>query len=78
MRTLRISWTILVLSGLLLIVVGYVVENVLRIGDVPGLIAVGTALILLAVSSMLNWAFKQAWESRHDRSSSANQDAPML
>ena len=71
MRTLRIVWGILVLSGLILIALGYVFENVFPIGEVPGLVAVGTALILLAIASMLNWVFKTAWE-RHVQSDSAN------
>lgn len=71
MRTLRIVWGILVVSGLVLIVLGYVFENVFPIGEVPGLVAVGTALILLAIASMLNWVFKTAWEQRR-RPDSAN------
>ena len=64
MRTLTIVWGILVASGLILIALGYVFETLFRIGEVPGLTAVGTALILLAIASMLNWVFKAAWEDR--------------
>ena len=64
MRTLKIVWGILVLAGLMLITLGYVFESVFRIGEVPGLAVIGTALILLAITSMLNWVFKQAWEQR--------------
>ncbi len=64
MRTLKIVWGILFQAGLLLIALGYVFESVFPIGEVPGLVAVGTALILLAIASMLNWVFKEAWEQR--------------
>ena len=77
MRTLRISWATLFLSGLLLIVLGYVFNNLLRIGEVPGLVALGTALILLAVSSMLNWAVKRAWENRTHSGYAENKDGAM-
>ena len=64
MRNLRIVWGILVMSGLMLIALGYVFETALHIGEVPGLAAVGAALLLLAITSMLNWVFKAAWEQR--------------
>ena len=64
MRTLKVVWGILLLAGLQFITLGYVFENVLTIGKVPGFVALGAALILLAVTSMLNWVFKEAWETR--------------
>ncbi len=75
MRTLKIAWGLLLLGGLLLIGLGYVFQAVFPVGDVPGLVAVGTALILLSIASMLNWVFKEAWETRHKHDSPSNEDA---
>ena len=44
----------------------YAAETVLEIGGIPAFGVIGAALILLVISSILNWIFKQAWAARNE------------
>lgn len=68
MGQLLFAWAILIFTGAWLWLFDIVFQVVLEIRGIPALSALGAALMLLAVSSILNWLFKAAWEerSRHD------------
>ena len=71
MKNLLIVWLLLLFGGLWLVFIDVLYQTVLEISGVPALSTLGGALSLLALSSMLNWVFKEAWEER----SRANPDA---
>ncbi len=64
MRNLQIAWLSLLLIGIGLIYVDVLYRALLEIQGVAVLAALGGALILMALTSMLNWLFKEAWEER--------------
>ncbi|MDE2786098.1 MAG: hypothetical protein OXL37_05480 [Chloroflexota bacterium] len=71
MRYLQIAWLSLLSIGVGLVYVDVLYRVLLEIQGIPALIALGVALILLALTSMLNWLFKEAWEEHR---SSAQQN----
>lgn len=64
MRNLQIAWLSLLLVGMALVYIDVLFRVLLEIQGVPALAALGGAMILLALTSMLNWLFKEAWEER--------------
>ncbi len=70
MRNLRIAWSSLLLVGWLLLFTDLLYETVRDIQGVPVLSTIGAALFLLALTSMLSWLAKVAWEERSRRDSS--------
>lgn len=64
MKNLLIAWLLLLFGGLWLLFIDMLSQTVLAINGVPVLSTVGAALFLLALTSMLNWLFKEAWEER--------------
>lgn len=64
MRRLLFAWAALIFTGAWLWLFDIVFQVVLEIRGVPALSALGAALTLLAVASILNWLFKTAWEER--------------
>ena len=71
MRNLQFAWLSLLVIGVGLVYVDVLYRVLLEIQGIPALAALGAALILLALSSMLNWVFKEAWEE-HSRSAQQN------
>ena len=65
MRNLQIAWLSLLAVGMGLVYVDVLFRVLLDIQGIPALTALGAALILLALTSMLNWVFKEAWEERN-------------
>ena len=55
-------WAALFFSGITLIFYDAFVQPLIEIKGVPALGVIGAALILLAVTSILSWIFKEAWE----------------
>ena len=75
MRNLQIAWLSLMVIGVGLVYVDVLYRVLLEIRGIPALAALGAALILLALTSMLNWLFKEAWEERsHASSDEQNND----
>lgn len=64
MVRLRLAWTALIFTAAWLWLADIVFQVVLEIQGIPALSALGVALFLLALASMLNWIFKVAWEER--------------
>ena len=67
MKNLLIVWLLFLFGGLWLIFIDLLYQTVWEIKGVPALSTLGGALFLLALSSMLNWIFKIAWEERNNR-----------
>ncbi len=76
MKNLLIVWLLLLFGGLWLMFIDMIYRTVLEINGVPALSTLGAALFLLALSSMLNWLFKEAWEERTHRISSSRREEP--
>ncbi len=66
MGRLRSAWAVLIVTGAWFWLFDIVFRVVLEIRGIPALSALGAALALLALASMLNWLFKVAWED-HSR-----------
>ena len=64
MGRLRLAWAILVVTGAWLWLFDIVFQVVLEVRGIPALSALGAALFLLALASVLNWMSKEAWEER--------------
>jgi hypothetical protein len=60
MRNLRFAWLALLFAGAWLWFADLMLQVVLEIKGVPALSVVGAALILLVLTSILNWLFKVA------------------
>ena len=71
MRNLQIAWLSLLAVGVGLVYVDVLFRVLLDIQGIPALTAMGAALILLALTSMLNWVFKESWEE-HSRFAQQN------
>ena len=73
MRNLQVAWLSLLLVGVALVYIDVLFRVLLEIQGVPALVALGIALVLLALTSMLNWTFKVAWEE-HSRANPDEQN----
>ena len=71
MRNLQIAWLSLLVAGVGLVYVDIIYRVLLEIQGIPALAALGVALILLALTSMVTWVFKEAWEE-HSRPAQQN------
>ena len=71
MRNLQIAWLSLLAVGVGLVYVDVLFRVLLDIQGIPALTALGVALILPALTSMLNWVFKEDWEE-HSRFAQQN------
>ena len=67
MKNLLIVWLLFLFGGLWLIFIDLLYQTVWEIKGVPALSTLGGALFLLALSSMLNWICKIAWEEHNNR-----------
>ena len=76
MKNLLVAWLFLLFGGLWLLFVDLLYQTLLAINGVPVLSAVGIALFLLALTSMLNWLFKEAWEERSRHYLSNREEGP--
>lgn len=63
MKILKRVWVGLFCLGWLLILFDYISE-VTTIGGVPALTAIGAALVIMVITSLLNWLVKVAWAER--------------
>ena len=73
MRNLQIAWLSLMVIGVGLLYVDVLYRVLLEIQGIPALTALGAAQILLALTSMLNWLFKESWEE-HSHATSDEQN----
>lgn len=64
MNTLYAIWIVLFFFGVVMVSLDYAAETVFEIGGVPAFGVIGAALILLVISSFLNWVFKLEWRRR--------------
>ena len=62
MRRLQAAWLGLLISGSVLVLLDSLSRVLIRINGVPAVGVLGGALILLALTSMMNWLSKEAWE----------------
>ena len=76
MGRLRLAWAVLIFLGAWLWLFDIVFQVVLDIRGVPALSALGAALALLALASILNWLFKVAWEERTQHNSPNRREDP--
>lgn len=73
MRNLRFAWFGLLFTGAWLWLADLLLQSVLEIRGIPALSALGVALFLIALASILNWLLKVAWSER-TRASTANRE----
>ena len=64
MTRLQILWAVLYIAGFILIALDIAARVLISIAGVPAVGAFGAALMLLALSSVLNWISKEAWAKR--------------
>lgn len=64
MGRLSLAWASLIITGVWLFALDFVFQVVLEVRGIPALSALGVALFLLALASILNWLFKVAWDER--------------
>ena len=69
-------WATPVFSGVVLVFYDAFVQPLVEIKGVPALGVIGAALMLLAVTAILNWMFKEAWDERNPANSNAQNDEP--
>ena len=79
MGRLSLAWASLIITGVWLFALDFVFQVVLEVRGIPALSALGVALFLLALASILNWLFKVAWDerTRHDPYPENRQDSPV-
>ena len=65
MRRLQAAWLGLLISGAVLVFMDFLSQVLIRINGIPAVGVLGGALILLALTSMMNWLSKEAWEQRN-------------
>ena len=65
MRRHQAAWLGLLISGSVLVLMDLLSQVLIRINGVPAVGVLGGALILLALTSMMNWLSKEAWEQRN-------------
>jgi hypothetical protein len=66
MRSLTIHWLALLSIGLSFIAVDVAYRPLIDVNGVPAVGVIGAALIVLVVTSRLNWVFKEAWTARQN------------
>ena len=64
MGRLSLAWASLIITGVWLWALDFFFQVVLEVRGIPALSALGVALFLLALASILNWLIKVAWEER--------------
>ena len=74
MRNLRFAWFALLFTGAWLWLADLLLQSVLDIRGIPALSALGVALFLLALASILNWLLKTAWAERTRASTAKRED----
>ncbi|MCY3693162.1 MAG: hypothetical protein OXI54_03930 [Chloroflexota bacterium] len=74
MRNLRFAWLGLLFAGAWLWLADLLLQSVLEIRGIPALSALGVALFLLALASILNWLLKVAWSERTRASTDNRED----
>ena len=65
MKNLRNIWLVFFFIGAALIGIDAISDTLFRINGFPALGVIGGALILLVLTSILNWIFKVAWKERN-------------
>ena len=73
MKSLRIAWGAMYFAGMVMIIVDLAFRSTYDVGGIPIASSLGAALVLVSVTSMLNWMFKEAWEE-HSRAKPAGQN----
>ena len=74
MRNLRFAWLGLLFAGAWLWLADLLLQSVLEIRGIPALSALGVALFLLALASILNWLLKVSWSERTRASTDNRED----
>ena len=65
MASLRIAWAALYFTGMVMVMVDLAFRSAYSVNGIPVVSALGAALVLLSLTSILNWLFKEAWEERN-------------
>ena len=65
MKNLRDIWLVFFFIGAALIGIDAISDTLFTINGFPALGVIGGALILLVLTSILNWIFKVAWKERN-------------
>ena len=74
MKSLRIAWGAMYFAGMVMIIVDLAFRSTYDVGGIPIASSLGAALVLVSVTSMLNWMFKEAWEERGRANSDEQND----
>ena len=64
MIRLRILWAVFYIAGFILIALDIAARVLISIAGVPAVGVLGGALMLLALSSVLNWVCNETWAER--------------
>ena len=64
MNRLQRVWVVFFIVGIGLLALDIASQALIEIRGVPAVGVLGGALILLVLSSVLNWLFKEAWTER--------------
>ena len=64
MSRLQILWVVFYIAGFILIALDIAARVLISIAGLPAVGVFGGALMLLTLSSVLNWIFKEAWAER--------------
>ncbi len=65
MAILRIAWAALYFTGMVMVMADLAFRSVYSVNGIPVVSTLGAALVLLSLTSVLNWLFKEAWEERN-------------
>lgn len=65
MNRLQTLWVVFFIAGIGLLALDLAARVLISISGVPAVGVLGGALILLVLSSVLNWRFKEAWAERN-------------
>lgn len=76
MTQLRAAWGLLMFAGGLAIYVDLAHQPLAGLTIVPLAATFGAALITIAVTSILNWMFKAAWDERNRSDAGRNGQKP--
>ena len=65
MASLKIAWATLYFTGMVMIMADVALRSAYSVSGIPVVSALGAALVLLSLTSVLNWLFKEAWEEQN-------------
>ena len=75
MTRLRLAWSLLIFAGGLAIYLDLAHRPLAGLTTVPLVATLGAALLTIAITSILSWIFKTAWDERNRSSAEPGEPA---